>query len=62
MLCRGHVINNLNVEEIVGTFYDNELWKTNQKEFRIEKAINNMLNGKDTIIYLIAGQIKQTRV
>ena len=34
-----YVINDLNVEEIVGTFYEKELQKTNQKEFRIEKVI-----------------------
>ena len=34
-----YVINDLNVEEIVGTFYEKELQKTNQKEFRIEKII-----------------------
>ena len=34
-----YVINDLNGEEIVGTFYKNELQKTNQKEFRIEKVI-----------------------
>ena len=33
------VKNDLNVEEIVGTFYKNELQKTNQEEFRVEKAI-----------------------
>ena len=33
------VINDLNSEEIIGTFYDNELQKTNQKEFRIEKVL-----------------------
>ena len=33
------VINDLNGEEIVGTFYENELQKTNKKEFRIEKVI-----------------------
>ena len=33
------VINNFNGEEIVGTFYENELRKTKQKEFRIEKVI-----------------------
>ena len=27
------------IEEIVGTFYENKLQKTNQKEFRIEKVI-----------------------
>ena len=34
-----YVINDLNGEEITATFYENELQKTNQKEFRIEKAI-----------------------
>ena len=31
------VINNLNGKEIIGTFYANELPKTNQQKFRIEK-------------------------
>ena len=34
-----YVINDLNGEENVGTFYENELQKTNQKEFRIKKVI-----------------------
>ena len=34
-----YVINDLNGEEINGTFYENELQKTNQKEFRIEKVL-----------------------
>ena len=34
-----NVINDLNGEEIVGKFYEKELQKTNQKEFRIEKVI-----------------------
>ena len=34
-----YVVNDLNGEEIAGTFYENELQKTNQKEFRIEKVI-----------------------
>ena len=34
-----YVINDLNGEEIAGTFYEKELQKTNQKEFRIEKVI-----------------------
>ena len=34
-----YVINDVNGEEITGTFYENELQKTNQKEFRIEKVI-----------------------
>ena len=32
-------INDLNGEEITGTFYEKELQKTNQQEFRIEKVI-----------------------
>ena len=34
-----YVINDLNGEEIIGTFYEKELQKTNQREFRIEKVI-----------------------
>ena len=34
-----YVINDLNEEEIIETFYEKELQKTNQKEFRIEKVI-----------------------
>ena len=34
-----YVTNDLNGEEIIGTFYEKELQKTNQKEFRIEKVI-----------------------
>ena len=34
-----YVINDLNGEEIVGIFYEKELHKTNQEEFRIEKVI-----------------------
>ena len=34
-----YVINDLNGEEITGTFYKNELQKANQKEFWIEKVI-----------------------
>ena len=32
-----YVINDLNGEEIVGTFYENKLQKTNEKELRIKK-------------------------
>ena len=35
-----YVINDLNGEEIIGTFYENELQKTDKKEFRIEKVLN----------------------
>ena len=34
-----YVINDLSGEEIMGTFYEKELQKTNQEEFRIEKVI-----------------------
>ena len=34
-----YVISDLNSEEITGTFYEKELRKTNQDEFRIEKVI-----------------------
>ena len=34
-----YVINDLNGEEIIGTFYENELQKTDQKEFRMEKVL-----------------------
>ena len=34
-----YAINDLNGEEIIGTFSEKELQKTNQKEFRIEKVI-----------------------
>ena len=39
-----YVINDLNGEEITGTFYEKELQKTNQKEFRIEKVIKRKGN------------------
>ena len=59
-----YIINDLNGEEIIGTFYEKELQKTNQKEFRIEKVIkkkviNYMSNGKVMIIHLIVGLIKK---
>ena len=34
-----YVINDLNGEQIIGTFYEKELQKTNQQEFRIKKVI-----------------------
>ena len=34
-----YTINDLNGEPITGTFYEKELQKTNQKEFRIEKVL-----------------------
>ena len=38
-----YVINDLNGEEIMGTFYEKELQKTNQEEFRIEKVIKRKM-------------------
>ena len=35
-----YVINDLNSDEIIGTFYKKELQKTNQQELKIEKVIN----------------------
>ena len=34
-----YVINDLNDEEIIGTYYEKELQKTNQQGFRIERVI-----------------------
>ena len=59
-----YVIIELNGEEMIGTFYEKELQKTNQQGFRIEKVIkekviNYMSNGKVVIINLIAVLIKR---
>ena len=57
-----YVINDLNGEEISGIFYEKELQKTNQEQFRIEKMIRrngDKLYVKDIIIKLIVGLIKQ---
>ena len=35
-----YIINDLNGEKIMGSFYERKLQKTDQKEFRIEKVIN----------------------
>ena len=39
-----YVISDLNGEEIIGTFYEKELQKTIQEEFRIEKVIKRKGN------------------
>ena len=36
---RTYVINDLNGEEIIESFYEKELQKTSEKEFRIEKVL-----------------------
>ena len=56
-----YVINDLNGDEIIETFYEKELRKTNQQEFRIEKVIKKKVDKlyvkwED---YLIAGLIKK---
>ena len=43
-----YVISDLNGEEIVGTFYEKELQKTNQTEFRVEIVIKK----KDDKLYV----------
>ena len=49
-----YVVNDLNGEEVIGTFYEKELQKIDQQEFRIEKVIKKngdklyvKLNGYD---------------
>ena len=59
-----YFISDLSVKEIAGTFYERELQKTNQKEFRVQKviknmAINNMLNEKAKLVILIGALIKK---
>ena len=39
-----YVINDLNGEEIIGKFYEKDLQKTNQEEFRIQKVIEKKRN------------------
>ena len=51
-----YVISDLNGEPITGIFYEKQLQQTNQKE----KVISCTSNGKDTIIRLIVGLIKET--
>ena len=43
-----YVINDLNGEEITGSFYEKELQKTSQKEFKIEEALKR----KDDKLYV----------
>ena len=39
-----YIISDLNGEEIMGSFYEKELQKTNQKGFRIKKVIKRKEN------------------
>ena len=43
-----YIINDINGHEIIGTFYEKELQKTNQQEFRTEKVIKR----KDDKLYV----------
>ena len=59
-----YLIEDLNGEEIIGTFCERELQKTNLKEFRIKKVIKTkskdyMLNGKVAIYFLTVGLKKR---
>ena len=51
-----YVISDLNGEPITGIFYEKQLQQTNQKE----KVRSYTSNGKDAIIRLIVGLIKET--
>ena len=44
ILFYGHVISDLEGEDIVGRFYEKELQKTNQKAFRVKKEIKRKDN------------------
>ena len=59
-----YVFNDLNEEELIGTFYKKELQKTNQQGFKTEKTIKRKGNKlyfkwKDMINHLITGLIKK---
>ena len=43
-MLRTYVLSDLNSEEIVGRFYEKELQKTNENEFRVEKVIKRKGN------------------
>ena len=43
-----YVVRDLNGEEIVGNFYQKEMQKANQREFRVEKVIKR----KDDKLYV----------
>ena len=42
-----YMINDLNNEEIIGSFYEKEFQKTNEKEFRIEKVLKRKVDKLD---------------
>ena len=51
-----HVINDLNGEEIAGTFYEKELQKTNQTDFRIGKVV------RKKVINIFTGRIMMMKI
>ena len=60
-----YLINDLHGKKIKGSFYEKELQKTGQKEFRIKKVIKKKGNKlqvkwKVMAIVLIAGLMKKT--
>ena len=60
------VLSDLNGEEIVETFYEKELQKTNEKEFRVKKVIKRKgdelyVKWKDYNIPLTVGLKKETQ-
>ena len=59
-----YVVSDLSGKEITGSFYEKELQKTSQKEFRIEKALKRKgdklyVKWKGMIIVLKVGLIKK---
>ena len=57
------VISDLNCEKIAGSFHERNYKKSSQEKFRIEKDLkvtvtNCMSNGKDRVIHLIVGLMK----
>ena len=60
-----YIISHIKDEEIVGTFYEKELQRRNQKEFRVEKVIKRKddkvyVKWKAKIVLLTLGLIKKT--
>ena len=60
-----YVISDLKREEIVGTFYEKEFQKTNQKVFIVKKLIKRKgdelyVKWKGYIVFLTGGLIKKT--
>ena len=41
---RTYVINDINGEQVIGTFYEKELQATNQRKFRVEKVLKRKVD------------------